>query len=259
MIQPVHVPASGGDDAPAINAALASAKSVLLGAEAYKIASPIIVPLNCRLVGQGRATTITKIANCDMLDIAGGAIIEDFRMHGNGDSYSGRGIVIREGQHYQRMINVHCDSRDYCVHFEDPDAGSHMKIEDCFISRYPDLQKFAIKLPDSDSVSGGNRIIRDVRFSGGYGVDLAGSNNTMLERINTAQIRMNPGLSTLQVMNSRIGGRVEFHGRHIWCAFNNIANGIWIHGDVYDSCFLVPVANNPITRTDQPSNGNFVI
>lgn len=258
-MNPIVVEACGGDDAPAINAALASAKSVVLGADAYKIASQITVPPNGRLSGTGRATTITKIANCDMIDLRGGAAIENFRMTGEGVNFSGRGVVVREGQHYQRMVNVHCDSRDYCVHFEAPDSGSHMKIEDCFVTRYPDSQKFAIKLPDSDSVSGGNRIIRDVRFSGGHGVDLAGSNNTMLERINAAQIRMDPGLSTLQVMNSRIGGRVEFHGRHIWCAFNNIANGIWIHGDVYDSCFLVPVANNPITRTDQPSNGNFVI
>jgi hypothetical protein len=257
MTQPAYIAASGGDDAPAINAALASAGSVELGTDTYRIASTVVVPQNSALRGQGWGTKIQKIANIDMMDMRYGATVEHVCINGDGANFSGRGIVVKADQHYQRLTSVSVSSRDYCVHFEATDAGGHMKIDDAFITR-SELTSFAIKLPDTDTTSGGNRIFRDIRCGGGYGIDLGGANNTMVDRINASQIQMNPSLRTLNLVNSRIGGTVQFHGRQIWMAFNNVSNGIWIHGDVYDSLFIASHSNNPITRTDPAGNGNKV-
>ena len=258
MGAPVYVPASGSDDAPAINAALASDGSVVLGAETYQIQTTIIVPQTAMLRGQARATKIVKAANIDMLDLGYGASIEDLSLDGDGANFTGRGVVIRAGQHYQRMVNVHVNSNGYCVDFEAPDAGTHAKIEDCFITRYPSLTSYSIKLPDSDSLSGGNRTLRDIRSSGGYGVDIAGAHNTAIDRCNMAMIRMDAGCKTLIVQNSRIGGPVEWRGSGLWVAFNNISNGSYITPQAYSSLFIMTHSNAPIGRQDPPANANTV-
>jgi hypothetical protein len=258
LTQPIYVPASGGDDAPAINAAFAANKSVELGAENYKIASPIMVPQNGCLRGQCRATNITKIANTDMLDLAYGASISDFSLNGDGANFTGRGVVVRADQHYQRMVNVHVTSNGYCVHLEAFDAGGHMKIEDCFITRYPDLQAYSIKLPDGDSLAGGNRTLRDIRAGGGYGVDISGAHNTMIDRCNMALIRMNKECKTVLVQNSRLIGPIEWRGSLLWVSFNNISNGCYITPECLQSVFIAPMHSAPIGRQDPPANGNVV-
>jgi hypothetical protein len=258
MSAPLYVPASGGDDAPAINAALLSAKSVILGAETYQLASTLVVPTNATLRGQGRATQVTKLTDIDMIDLGYGASIEDFWLSGSVGGFTGRGVVVRAGQYYQRMVNVHVNSHGYCVDFEATDAGSHMTIDDCFITRSPSYTSYSIKMPASDSLAGGNRTLRNVRSSGGYGVDLAGAHNTSIDRCNMALIRMDAGCKTLLVQNSRIIGPVEWRGQGLWVAFNNISNGSYITPQCYQSLFIMTHSNTPIGRQDPPANANTV-
>lgn len=256
MSAPIYVPSSGSDDAPAINAALISSGSVVLGAELYTILTPIVMPIRSTMRGQGRATTVRKMANIDMVDFQEQASLYDMVLDGNGSTYTGRGVVIRASQNYQRIVNVHINSNGYCVECEATDSGSHLEIQDCFISRWPALSSYSIKLPDTDT-SGGNRTIRNVRSSGGGGVDIAGAHNTAIERCNMAYIRMNPSCIAVQLTNSRFG-YIEFRGHLHWVAFNNAGLRCFVTADCFQSLFIWSPINEPLGRQDPAENVNIV-
>lgn len=254
---PLYVPSSGGDDAPMINAALIANCTVQLGSETYHQASIITIPQNCLLNGQGRSTKISKTANTDMIDLKYGASITNMVLDGDGDNFTGRGIVIRDGQHYQRIYNTHVNANGYAVEMEATDAGSHLEIENAFMSRYPNLSQYAIKLPDADSVTGGNRTIRNVRSSGGGGVDVAGAHNTMLDRVNMAYIHMGGTSITVQLINSRIG-YAEWRGHSHWVTGNNVGVQNFITPDCHQSLFIWGPMNQTLGRQDPAANGNTV-
>jgi len=253
---PIYVAASGGDDAPAINAAfITSGGSVQLGCEPYKQATLIIVPTNAKLSGQGRCTVIKKIANGDMLELGYGASITDLILDGDGSNYTGRGIVIRANHHYQTISKVHINSNDYPLHFESPDAGSNAIVENCFITRWPSLLSYSIKLPDD--ISGGNRTFRNVQSSGGAGIDNAGAYNTILDRVNMAYIAMNDNSRTFIVVNSRLG-YAEWKGLGHWVGFNNYGVQNFITPTMRQGQFITGPMNQPFGRQDPPANANIV-
>lgn len=247
---------SGGDDGAAINAAFATTKSVILDSGDYSITTKIVVPVQGVLRGQGRSTKIAKSANIDMVDLNDQGSLYDMILNGHGDVYTGRGVVFPSGTNYQRMVNTHVDSNGYCVEMVGQDTGSNCEIQDCFITRSPNLQAFSIKLPDLD-VSGGNRTLRNIRASGGYGVDLGGAHNTALERCNMARIAMNANCITVQIQNCRLG-YVEFRGRLHWVAFNNVALQSYVTADCYQSLFMWSPVSQPLGRQDPTSNGNII-
>lgn len=258
MSSPIYILPSGGDDSGAINATLAAGNPVVLVAGNYKISNTIVVPLRGSITGQGRATSIVKDANIDMIELGAQGYLRDFGLVGRGDVFTGRGIVVKADQHYQTICRVHIHTNGYCLDFEAPDAGSGITVEDCYITRWPNLQAYSIKLPNSDSVSGGNRTFRSIWASGGYGIDVSGAHNTLLDRCNMAAIRMNKEAKTLYVQNSRIVQSIEWRGNLIWAAFNNLANICYITPECFQSLFIMPVGHSGIGRQDPATNGNVI-
>lgn len=255
---------SGGDDAPAINAALTAHCFVWLTPGTFDIAGEITVPANARLVGSGaKLTTLRKSADCDGVRLLMSAAASDLYIDGN--YKAGRGFVLPAGEHYQRLERVGAWTAGPCIHFDGNGAGSHAWVEHVSATRSA-LTDYAIVLPDHDlanGIGGGNRHIIHFNSHGGCGVDLNGAANTHVMFGNFVNVRMNAYAAGCRLLFNRIAGNT----RNVllgWGHFidGNFVSGGWQLGTGCQTCTVIQVnqggAVPPVLNDGSAGPGNVV-
>lgn len=240
---------SGGDDAPIINAALAAHKFVWLTPGVFDIGAKIVLGQNGRLMGSGKyLTKLRKTAGVDAVQCSYGCMISDLGIDGN--NLGGRGFVFSANDHYQQLDNVSAWTDGYAVDFEADGAGTNALINNLSANRYS-LTNYAVRFPNNDlaiGVGSGNRQLRRFISSGGYGVDLGGSNNTLVEDGNFVNLLMNGNARSCRILNNRIAGsqRTPIVGIGHYIEGNFVSGGWLLTGGVTD-CNVRQVRQSGVT------------
>lgn len=250
LAQCAVVSPTGGNDLAVIQGAFASNLCVTLKAENYQLCGRLDVPVNGSFLGQGMGTRITKTCNGDMVVLRTSATMRGMNLVGNSPTFSGGAIVI-EGDSYQVLENVAGYSQDAPLQFRVNDGGGNIYVRGFSFVTWPTLTQFSVTLPMLDSTGGGNRTFRDGKFNGGWGFDLSGANNTILDNINQAGVRMTSDTRSVSFLRNRIGGggptgNIELHGSNHYWAGNLpsaplVCNADVVNTDVWE--FQTPITN----------------
>lgn len=197
----------GVDDTAAVQAAMSTGRYRLTSQ--YTITSKLTAPANSRGVGPG---TLSKGANCDMLELASGAKISGITLIGNGSTRTGRGVIITGGSD-QRIVDCDVLGMDgYCVEHTASQAGLRGSISGGMYYRNT-LTSPAIKYPDSET--NGDRRLLSIDCGGGVLADLAGSSTTMISGCDTTGLIFNSATKKAVITGNRfaiLGGTMTILG-----------------------------------------------
>lgn len=215
VIAPAAITTPAVDDAAAIQAVFDSGeKHVKLTAAAYNWGSCLVVPKDASLEAPGiYLTRLNLSANVDcMIELKWGARLKGLYLNGGG-TYTGRGVVIRYGQHYQRIEDIGGWTSGYVIEFEATGAGTNAQILGASIGRY-DCSAWSMRILGDYNVQDGVRQIRRLFTGGCQGPDLGASFATLLEHSNVVGIRTEMGSKYLRILNNRIAAAVDLRGQN---------------------------------------------
>jgi hypothetical protein len=174
---------SGGDDAPAIAAAFATHKRVVLTAGTFMAGSTINVPDNKTLAGEGLGSILAKGANGAVVSLGRNARVVDLYIDGNSVNYTGVGITLpftAEFEGYQQILNCRVYyTQSYCVEYAAAMAGFGSKIADCDFAVSANTV-VCIKLPADGTNKHGNRSVLNCTAGSGPFIDISGAENTFI-------------------------------------------------------------------------------
>lgn len=243
----------GVDDAVAINAAFAAgARWVQLGAFEYEIASPIVVPRDCRLDGCGLYLTKLKAtANFDcFIDAKWGSKVRGFYVNGNG--FTSRGFVIRSEEFYQFLEDVGGWTSGYLVDFEAVGAGTNARIHGLSGARY-DTSQWTVRILGDSLVSHGVRQIYRFFAGGAAGVDCGYSTSTLICDSNFVGLRTEQGSKNCRFYHNRIAGNsVDLRGTGHQYVLNS-TSGYFQFWPGSSGCFLI--GGNQMSGVADLNNG----
>lgn len=282
MFQPfVFLPPSGvstgGGDIPALRALIeAGNKSILLGPYAYYWGEHLPAYDGLVLRGQSeRSTNWYKTFNGDLHAMGYGAHYEGFTVRGNYQTYSGRGFITGSAAHHmtmQRVTLAYMQGHALACTQETPtDGNGHgLKAKDCTFNSFGPPSgpgwEWAVKLPDQDTVAGGNRKFINMECGGMPGFNLAGANNTRIDGSSFGGMIMTAACRTTRISDCRFfdnnAGETLFRGTSHQLIGNQIGHPIRIKDDCFASFFLMGTLggnHSGVVREDPAINGNLVM
>lgn len=142
------------------------------------ITAQIDIPANMYIFGQGR--TVTKGFNGDMFTLAGGASVDNLKLSGAGATYTGRGFVISTGNDQKLTACNSTDMNGYSLEFTADSVGLRFQAIGGVYQRTTATSP-AIKLPGAALETNGDRDFIGVQAAGGNLIDTSGSQNTLLQ------------------------------------------------------------------------------
>lgn len=167
------------DDTTAIQAAIATGKTVHVPAGTYKITGLLSLQDNQHIYGDGRGISkLTLGYNGDMVKAARYCGIKSLGLIGNGATYSGRGVYFT-GITPMAIIED-CSIKDfngYCIEFVEAQTGGQCTVVNCDIYQ-TNLANPGIKLPSPEGYGTARRFI-NIQCSGGILADVGASDNSM--------------------------------------------------------------------------------
>lgn len=179
--------ATGANSAAAIQNAVNSHQVVYVEgheSDSYLIESKVSVPTGRTLKGCGEKTRLSKVFNGDAFDSGELSLLKDFVLLGNGQTYTGRGVIITTGANApdrgrQVLDNVRIlDTQSYCVDYVNdgaPAIGYRSVLKHCDFRVYNNTVP-AVRWPD-EPTTGGNRKIIDCDAASGPLLDTGGCDN----------------------------------------------------------------------------------
>jgi hypothetical protein len=148
------------------------------------LASGLTVPADTLLYGDGAASILKKNANGDVLSLGTHAIVESFKIDGEGATYTGRGILVNDSaatisDAWWRRFNTMIieDTASYCVEFTGDSGGYLSEISGGIMTTYNSAVA-AVKFPDVET--NGNRRMIGVQTFGTRVAELAAADSTLI-------------------------------------------------------------------------------
>jgi hypothetical protein len=181
-VSAARFPGWGADYAAAIRAAIATGKDVYIPMKGALLLTSSLgtTQPNQRIFGRGKGMTVLQKAfNGDMVTLGLRSSLTDLTLDGNGGSFTGRGVVITEGDSagtgYQRVDRVSIvRMAGYCVEWTQNAAGWGGGMLDCDVRRSNDAQA-CLKMPETEA--NGNRCLVNVFAGSGPLIDFDGAAN----------------------------------------------------------------------------------
>jgi hypothetical protein len=189
----------GGDDTASLTAAIATGKHIDLRGGLFPISTGLTLAASQRMFN-GR---LIKIGNVDMVTLGSGAVLDYVTLHGNGATWTGRGIVVTGGVSQYIKNCLVTDMSGYALEFTTDGAGSGSIIQSCQMGRNNTALE-AIKLP-TDSGTNGLRTFIDVKGSGAALFDLGGSHFTQIFGGNSTLITFTTDTNATIIQGHRTG------------------------------------------------------
>jgi hypothetical protein len=210
------------DAGPFINTALAAnaGGTVYADAGVFYIQTPLVLPSSTHLFGPAQFNK--NAGGIDLLTMNSSSSISGLSFYGVGEIYSGRGIVAPNGTQGQYLRNVNLwDFAGYCLEFIGSGAGSTFSWigGQAFCTNY--TTQAAVKLPDYDVPTIGERVFYGIRNLGGIGYDLSGANVTHISDCSTGGILFSSNTRGAGVQGCRIAAALAIDG-----TWNKISNNI---------------------------------
>jgi hypothetical protein len=176
-----------------INSILRDHDNVRCAADFLSVRTTIRLP-PYKVLYTNNPTALIKLTNDPILVLEPGGFqqITNLRFEGNADQgYLGPNVLIEPGGGWQRFINIstwRSDGPGILMH--EPHSGHMARFQFCDGSGYrPNVP--GIKLPATEGTNGGLRRIIGGSGGGALGVDIAGSNTTMMVFQDTYDFSMN--------------------------------------------------------------------
>lgn len=220
------------DDSAAIQAALtAGAGGHVFLPEGTARCVGLTVPADTVVYGPG---VLKKSANGDMLTMGVRSVFKG-NLHGDGGTYTGRGIVIDDGgaatitnQWWRRIefANI-TEMASYCVEFVNDSDGYLSEIVGGVMTRYNNTGA-SVKFPTTETANGNRRMIGVMCFANEI-ADLGGSDNTLIMGCEGWPPIMSANTKKARVVNNRLvgSGMATIDGQLSVYSNNAIAHTDW--------------------------------
>lgn len=226
------------------NALNSGARTVFVPKGTYLVDSTLVIPVNIWMVGQA-LPRIKKNFNGDLVDLSANYTgLFGLDLRGEGDTFTGRGVIVASGTD-QKIHNCFVfDCSSYCLDFTTADAGQRFQA---FASDFQQtsLANYSIKMPTDLPDPNGNRYFLLCGAQGGAFMDMGASTNTMIQNCNFSQtgLTMTGSCSRCLIANNRIAilsNTLTIHGNDLVIVNNIIAGSLLMSSDTA-RCY---VANN---------------
>jgi hypothetical protein len=201
----------------AIDAACAGAGRVYLPAGIYPITATLTVPdgFGITISGAGAESVILKTGNVDVIDLGAMSTLKNLLIDGDGDNYTGRGVVITTGGldevSWRRLSRVSIiRMAAHCVEFTQARAGYASMMELCrfTLAGANKWTTHCVKFPDTESHNG-NRYMMGC-WSFGYRLfDAAGCDNLLVTGCQGGVFRLTADSKKVVVTGCRIVGSAD--------------------------------------------------
>lgn len=197
---------SGADDAAKLTACFAASSYCVLTRN-LSLDAEVNIPQGDTLDLSG--FTISKDADVNIFTMGKEAKIINGFIDANGDVHGGNStnvITISGGlaNNQQRIVNVDINPcGGYCIEFSGDGSGASLHYIGGKVFRWHYFLP-AIKLPDSESVSGGLRKFVGLTAAGGDLLDAAGGNVTYIESVDALSITLRDASRYVLTNNTRI-------------------------------------------------------
>jgi hypothetical protein len=222
------------DDTDAIQAALTeNAGGNVYIPDGTFLCCDLSVPAETFVWGPG---ILSKNANGDLISSLGVHAVLECRLHGNGATYTGRGVVVDDGGAatittgwWRRLAFCEIvDMESYCVEFVDDSGGygSEM-IGGTYTRTTAGASLASVKFPSTET--NGNRRMIGVFCFGNSIADLAASDNTLIQGCEGSPPLMTANTLKARVIGNRLAGSggATIDGQLGVYANNAIAHTAW--------------------------------
>lgn len=156
--------------------------------QSYLIDKKVTVPDGATLSGGGEASVLSKQFNGDVFDAGEKSLLKDFVLLGNGQTYSGKGIIVTKGANApdrgrQIFENLRItDTQSYCIDYVNagqPAIGYRSKAINCDLRVYNNAVP-TVRWPD-EPTTGGNRELINCEAVSGPLLDTGSCDNGIIE------------------------------------------------------------------------------
>ena len=196
------------DDTSALAAALlaASGRRLYIKAGTY-LTDGLTVPADTFVYGDGSASVLKKRSNGDTITLGLRSTLSNFKIDGDGATYTGRGVVVSSGTpdnnswvSIQHLVIA--DTNSYCLEFTTANAGYFSEVIGGKFNVYNNTVE-AIKLPTVEAANGNRRFI-GVMAGASSIIDLGGSDNTTVIGCEGSGITYSATTKKARVIGNRI-------------------------------------------------------
>jgi len=249
------------NDTAAFQAALAASTAVYVPGGTYKITSTLIVPANTSLIGAGRGTAkLLRAFNGDMMTLGNYSSLSGLWLDGQGDTYTGQGVVINNGNGRQSITN--CRITNFaaaCLYFQSQ-GGAQCSVIDLIASQTSGATgtgNFAIVIQDTGSVESGAypRKFSHIETNGFCSFSFGSSNNTYVSNSFLADLFYSLNSRATLISNCRLANQLALtiQGNNhtiIGCAITpqitiqTTSDNIALQGNSYNNLPIIDNANN---------------
>lgn len=170
------------DDTAAFEAALDSSPRVYVPPGDYVISRALRIPETVHLSGGGKYNTrLLHAHDGDFATLAARSTLAELTIDGQGDRYTGRGLVLTGPDGQQSLQAVAVVGFDgYCIDFETLDAGSQFRATQLDVARTDagtGTGRYAIRVASGQQLSAIPRSFLQVESQGQCAIDFGGCND----------------------------------------------------------------------------------
>ncbi len=258
------------DAAPALNAALATGKTVYIPnpndlTKGYAIKSSINIPTNGKIVGANKQTTklINNVPGAgNMFYLNDNVQLDNLYLEGNGIAYTGKGLVMYTPTNLAagKQLVSNCKITNFssaCVFFG-KDAGSQCFFVNIEVARNNAVSgsgKYAIEIESTQQLSAIPRKFNNIESQGTPTFNFGGCNNVYITNSFLADLLYTQDSRAVLISNSRIANATSMlingHNNTITgCDINpqvtivNGADNISISSNSYNSPPVIDLSGN---------------
>lgn len=181
------------NNAAAFTALLALGRPVFLGAGTLVFGSAVTIPANAIIKGSGRGKTILSHAFAgDFADLGHNATLEDLTVEGNGATYTGRGLTIRNDTGKQKLNRVEIINFDGpCLYFEVRGGSQFAAIQSSAyrINAGTGTGRYAVVVDPVQQLAAYPKAFTQFNSEGNCAFDFGGGNNLYIGESTIADLR----------------------------------------------------------------------
>lgn len=253
------------NDTTAVQAALTACAgaAVYIPPGTYMV-SGLTVPANTLVYGAGTASVLKLRATADVISTIGKhAVLQDFKIDGNGASFTGRGVVVDDGgtatvtnAWWRRFSNMEIvDTGSYCIEFTGASSGYLSEMIGGIYTRYNNTGA-SVKFPASET-NGNRRMIGVMCFANPI-ADLGGCDNALILGCEGWPPIMGASTKKARVIGNRLvgSGGATIDGQQGIYALNAIGETTWtLSATLSGTTVTDNMFATPLTVTDSTPTG----
>jgi hypothetical protein len=253
------------DDAPAFAQALRAnaGGTVVIPAPpvAFRVNSTLTIPPHTTLAGENKhSSKLILGANVDMMNLMDGAQLYRLYLDGDGAHFTGRGLVIKEGQGNQTVQNSRIiNFGGTPVAFAATDAGSRSVFNDVEAWQTggtTGTRKYAFTIPDVLTLSAHPRKFTHIETGGYCAFSFGGSNDVFVSDSFLGDLEFSPNSRAVQISANRIANQkvLTIDGANHSVVGNDIAPQIVLSATLTNSV-VGPNSMNVMPIVDHQTQG----